>query len=185
MRCLVQSGNGRKPLPVHSPARGGVTPVSESIDTGYPGLQSLGRPQRALSPAAPHVQWAQSPVLGHGRTGNGRRERGGGWGSRQVRMAPMGRATHVLHWLPQGEAGRARIHQRMPPCGWGSPQLGNPNSWNRQQSRITITAVNTYPGPVHTARHAVGCEPTRRPGSHPLVPAQAVLVRVVAVIGGL
>ena len=72
-------------------------------------------------------------------------------------MALTSRATHVLQWPVQTDA--------MPQGGANRKKAGLSSDWSLQLDSMKLeslviadqhAAVNTFPGLVHTARHAMG-----------------------------
>ena len=78
-------------------------------------------------------------------------------------MAFISRATHVIQWTVQREAKSA---------SWSQSQKAVLSSdWSLQLDSMKLeslviadqhAAVNTFPGLVHTARHTMGADSTRR-----------------------
>ena len=89
-------------------------------------------------------------------------QNGGRWGRRQIIMPLMTWATHVLQWVSTKRSETARKSK---------PQKHTPSSDRRlqpacvKQESLVIagqhTAVNTFPGLVHTARHTMRVRNTR------------------------
>ena len=77
-------------------------------------------------------------------------------------MALTGRATHVLQWTVQKAAkprGEANLFKAVRSPDW-SLQLDS----MKLESLVIVdqnATVNTFPGLVHTARHAMGVDCTR------------------------
>jgi hypothetical protein len=83
-------------------------------------------------------------------------------------MALMPWATHTLQWAGQrGAKGRPGANPSKPaPSGDRRLQPASVNA----ESLVTAgqpTAVNTFPGLVHTARHVMGAGDTRRRWANP------------------
>jgi hypothetical protein len=93
---------------------------------------------------------------------NCRWQTGGRWGWRQVIMALMSRATHVLQWAVQSGA--------KPRGASESLKAARSSDWSLKPDFMKLEslviahqhgAVNTFPGLVHTARHTIRVGGTR------------------------
>ncbi len=101
-------------------------------------------------------------ILRNALSGDRQRQAGGRWGRRQVIVAFMSRATHVLQWPVQSAAN---------PWGRANRKKTGPSSDCRLQPACMKLeslvmayqndAVNTFPGLVHTARHITKVDCTR------------------------